>query len=102
MGDEKLTANIDTINENVVNLENEIKTIDIEYKENQLEFGNMTELKNKLNSERVVVSDKLQKLHHDLRFMEIGIRDNNKEKQQNEVLQTLQKLFSGIYGRLRD
>ena len=31
-------------------------------------------------------------IHYDLCFMEIGIRDNNKEKKQNEVLQTLQKL----------
>merc|ERR1712228_906079 len=37
-----------------------------------------------------------------LKEMDLGIRDNSKEKEQYEVLQTLTKLFNGIHGRLCD
>jgi len=34
--------------------------------------------------------------------MDMGINDNKKEKEQNEIYQTLNMLFNGIHGKLYD
>eukprot|EP00487_Bulimina_marginata_P000471 TRINITY_DN10875_c0_g1_i1.p1 TRINITY_DN10875_c0_g1~~TRINITY_DN10875_c0_g1_i1.p1 ORF type:complete len:163 (+),score=24.15 TRINITY_DN10875_c0_g1_i1:112-600(+) len=98
--EEKLVESIDDIKNNVENLENETSRIQQEYKENENELDNVRQKRDKMEREKASINEKLSVLFEELKEMEIGIRDSAKEKEEYEVLQTLQKLFSGIYGRL--
>eukprot|EP01084_Bolivina_argentea_P186866 322003_1 len=98
----KLSANRDKMQQEMEDLAAEMVDINREHETTQKQWSNMKEKNGRLAQKREKINGNLQGLLNELKEFEIGIRDNKKELEQYQVLQTLQKLFSGIYGRLCD
>ena len=100
--EEKLKSNVDEMKESISKIESDMQSIDVDIGRNREELNQQKRVKQRLEGERKAVDDQLSSLHSELQEMELGMADSKKEKQDLEVLQSLQKIFSGIYGRLCD
>jgi len=100
--EDKLTLNVNAMDVEINNLENELDEILEERKKNESELKGKRLKMEQYDKERRELNERLNVVQTELSSLDLLLRESAKEKEQYLVLQTLQKLFSGIYGKLCD
>jgi len=98
----KLVQSIENQTASIAALREEEKESATKYSKYSEQCEQLTAKQAELEKSRIDCNRQLEAIHNEVREMEIGMRESKKEKQELEILQTLQKLFTGIYGRLCD